>query len=245
MGRSSTIPASGTRNWKAATPDLGPAPCLSGMGPFHGMEFAGFPNVGRLAGTVRFDVAARRMHVTPATEPDQPPPETIDYAYEINGDELTLVGGDEVSISFERHRVTQHPLANAHVEFVAADGINDAGELLVTEFTALEAGRASAIYFQPVSRSLATGEATVFLVQENGLKEVTLDDARRLIRESMPVVVAYRQDDRPPWEGLHELWKEVGPPMPESDAVAGTFFRLLRPGTLVFVLSARENLPVP
>jgi hypothetical protein len=37
----------------------------------------------------------------------------------------------------------------------------------------------------------------------------------------------------------------MGAPAPDSDAVVQTFARLLKPGTLIFVLSARENVPVP
>jgi hypothetical protein len=82
-------------------------------------------------------------------------------------------------------------------------------------------------------------------VEETGLKKIPLAEARRLIRTSMPVVVAYRPDDRPLPHQLHELWKEMGPAMPDSDAVSQTFLRILRPGTLVFILSARDNITVP
>jgi len=62
---------------------------------------------------------------------------------------------------------------------------------------------------------------------------------------STPVVVAYRHDDRPSPHQLHRLWKEMGAPSPDSAAVSRTFSRILRPGTLVFILSARENVPHP
>lgn len=145
----------------------------------------------------------------------------------------------------QRHRVATNPLANAQVDLVAATGINEAGDLLVTEFTTLRVGQAGARYFRPEQRSLKTKEATVLLVQDAGLKKVTLEQARGLIRESTPVVVAYRGDDRPSPHQLHSLWQEMGPPMADSEAVGQTFARLLRPGTLVFVLSARENVPQP
>jgi hypothetical protein len=77
------------------------------------------------------------------------------------------------------------------------------------------------------------------------LKNVTVEEARGLIRRTTPVVVAYRQDDRPSPHQLHELWKEMGPPRSDGEAVRQTFSRAFRPGTLVFILSARENAPVP
>lgn len=134
---------------------------------------------------------------------------------------------------------------NAAIEFVAATEINDAGDLLVTEFTVLRAGRTGATYFQPANRSLKTAQATVLLVQDAGLKAVTLDEARRLIRVTTPVAVSYRQEDRPAPHQFHELWKDMGPSPPDSAAVRQTFARMLRPGTLVFILSARENVPLP
>jgi hypothetical protein len=209
-------------------------------------ELHGFRNVGRLAGTVRLDAGAKRLRITPAAEAGGlPAPKAVEYAYEIKADTLTLTDADKFSVSLKRHRVAQDPLANAQVDLVAATGINDAGDLLVTEFTALRAGRAGATYFQPENRSLKTRQATVLLVQDTGCKEVTVDEARRLIRPSTPVAVTYRDDDRPRPPQLHELWKEMGPPAPDSEAVGQTFSRLLRPGTLVFILSARENVPVP
>jgi hypothetical protein len=84
-------------------------------------------------------------------------------------------------------------------------------------------------------------EATVLLVQETGWKKVTVDEARRLIREATPVVVAYQDDERPAVSQPDTLRKGMGPARPDSEAVARTFARVLRPGTLVFILSRREN----
>ena len=210
------------------------------------IELHGFRSVGNLTGTVRLDAGAKRMRITPtAPAGGQPAPKAIEYAYEIMGDRLTLTDGDKVPVVLQKHRVAENPLANARVELVTATGINDAGDLLVTEFTVLRAGRVGATYFQPENRSLKTKQATVFLVQEAGVKKVTIDEARRLIRESTPVVVSYRQDDRPSPHQFHELWKDMGPPPPDSEAARQIYSRILRPGTLVFVLSARENVPVP
>jgi hypothetical protein len=210
------------------------------------VELYGFRDVRRLTGTVRLDARAQQMHITPEAElGGRSAPKAINYLYEIKGDELTLTGIDKFSITLQRYRVREDPLANAKVEFVVAGGINDAGDLLVTEFTVLRAGQAGTAYFQPANRSLKTKESIILLAQETGLKRITVDEARGLIRESAPVVVTYRHDNHPSPHQLHELWKDVGSPTPDSHAVSQTLSRILRPGTLVFVLSPRENVPLP
>jgi len=210
------------------------------------VELNGFRNASRLTGTVRVDVRAKRIHITPTPEAGgQPAPKAIEYAYDIKADELTLTDSEKTSISLQRLRVAQNPLANARVELVAATEINKAGDLLVTEFTVLRAGRAGVNYFQPQERSLKTKQATVYVAQETGLKKITVDEARGRIRSSTPVVVAYRPNDRTSPPQFHELWTDLGSPMPDSDAVWQTYARLLRPGTVIFVLSARENIPQP
>jgi hypothetical protein len=85
----------------------------------------------------------------------------------------------------------------------------------------------------------------VRLVRESGWESVTVDEARKLIRKSTPVVVAYRDGDRASRNQNHTLWKESGSPLPDSEQVWRTFSRILRPGTLVFILSARENVARP
>jgi hypothetical protein len=211
------------------------------------VELYGFPKIDRdrLTGTVRVDGGGKQIQVTPTADDGQPTPKAINYAYEIKGDKLTLIDSDKFSISLHRHRVAQKPLANAQVEIVAATGINDAVDLLVTEFTVLRAGRVGATYLQPVNRSLKTKQAIVLVVQERGWKKITVAEARRLIHEPTPVAVAYRHDDRPSLYQSHRLWKEMGSPTPDSEAVSRTLSRILRPGTLVFVLSASENAPRP
>jgi hypothetical protein len=208
------------------------------------VELAGFPKVGDIRGTVRLDAAAKRLRITPVTD-GRPASKPLEYTYELKGNEFTIIDGDQTALALQKLPVTQNPLANARIEFVTATGINDAGELLVTEYTVLRAGRAGATYYQPNQRSLSTKQATVFVVQEAGLKPLSVADARPLIRNAAPVAVTYRPDDRPAPPPMHQLWKELGPPMPDGEAVRQTFARVLRPGTLVFVLSARENIPQP
>src|SRR5262249_19016888 len=207
------------------------------------LELHGFRGVGSLSGNVRFDAVAKRMHITPkAGVAGQPAPKKVEYGYEIKADTLTLTDGEGFSVSLQKRRVVPNPLAHAKVEFVEASGINAAGDLLVTQYTVLRAGSVKATYFQPENRALKTKRATILLVQEAGWKKTTVDEARALIRKSTPVAVTYWDDDRPSPHQLHHLWKDMGSPRPDSDAVWRTLSRTLRPGTLVFVLSERENV---
>lgn len=210
------------------------------------VELYGFRNVGRLSGTVRIDTSGKQMQIAPTAENGgHPKPKAINFVYRIERDELTLIDSEKFPISLKRVRVAQDPLGNARVELVEAVAINGAGDLLVTKLTVLRAGRSGAAYHRPENQSLNTKKATVRLVKESGWESVTIDEARELIRKSTPVVIAYRDDDRPERRQFHRLWKETGSPLPDSEAVWRTFSRILRPGTLVFILSARENIPQP
>ena len=115
----------------------------------------------------------------------------------------------------------------------------------MTEYAMLRVGRTGTVLFEPMKWPLKTSSATVLLVHNSGCKSVTLDEARRQIRKPTLVAVAYRQDDRPKRQPLHELLKDVGPPTLDGAAVLQTLSRILRPGTLAFVLSARKNIPEP
>lgn len=207
------------------------------------IELSGFPDAQTLTGTVRLVPGAKRLQITPAAGA-KPAPKPIEYAYEIKGDSLTLTGGDNVQIGLQKVRIVQNPLANAQVELIAASGFNERGDLVVTEVTVLRAGKIGATFLQADKRTRSTKQATVFVAQDKGMKKVTLDDARRLLRDSTPVVVTYRQEDRVP-EPAGDLWKNAGSALPDSEAVQQTLARILRPGTLVFVLSARANAPQP
>src|SRR5262245_15441379 len=208
------------------------------------IELSGFRNANRLTGTVQFDAAAKRMRITPAAQAGQPAPKAVDYTYELKGDTVTLTDADKHPIGLQKVPVVKNPLANAQVQLVAASGINKAGDLLVTEYSEVRAGQAGAIVYQPWKRSLSTKGATVLLVQEASVKRVTIDEARRLLRDSTPVVVTYRLDDPPPQQAP-DLWRDTGAPTPDSGPVQQSFARLLRPGTLVFVLSAQAKAVLP
>jgi hypothetical protein len=204
------------------------------------VELLSFPGVEKLTGSVRVDTCARQMHITPLTEAGAKAPKTVVLTYEVKEDRLKLTGGNG-SVTLQRDPVARDPSANVQVELVTATGINEAGALLVTEYTRFRVGQVKATYFQPEKRSLITKEATLLLVQETGWKKVSVDEARRLIREATPVVVAYQDDERPAVSQPDTLRKGMGPARPDSEAVARTLARVLRPGTLVFILSRREN----
>jgi len=212
----------------------------------HRVELYGFPNLERFTGSVRFDPIAKQMHITPTAKTGgQPAPKAIHYAYEIRGNALTLIDSRRIPIFLERVRVAQDPLGNAQVELVEAAGIDDAQDLVVTEFNVLRAARSGTTYYKPEQRSLRIKQATILLIQEAGWKKVTIAKAREMLHESTPVVVTYRDQDRPSPHQLHGLWNEAGPPPPDSEPVWRMFSQILRPGTLVFVLSARENALQP
>lgn len=210
------------------------------------IELTGFRNANTLTGAIRIDAGAREMRITPAAAPGgKSTSKDLLFTYAIKDDELTLVDDDKIAVTLHRQRVVKDPLANAQLEFVAAQSIDAAGDLLVTEFTILAAGERGTTYHAPQARSLKTRQAAVFLVQEADLKKLTLDEARTLLRESTLVAVTYRQDNAPPPHQFRELWQDKGPPSPDSGAVRRTLAKTLRTGTLVFVLSAKENAPLP
>ena len=128
---------------------------------------------------------------------------------------------------------------------MAATGINEAGDLFVTRYALLRAGESFARYFRPAKGSVKTGQATVFQVGEVGLRKITIDKARELIDAPTLVVLAVRPEPRASPVPRHGLRKNLGPPPPDGVAVTRTLGKMLRPGTLVFVLSQSENVPQP
>lgn len=209
------------------------------------VELYGFRNVNRLLGTIRVDASAGQVRMAHAEESgDQPARRTIVYTYQLKGDDLTLVDSGGTAIVLQRIHVLKDPIGNAGLELVAATGINDAGELLVTEFTELRIGRSGATYFKPVNRSLKTTQAVVGVVEESGWRKITIAQARRRIQEPTAVAILYKRDDHSLPKQTHNLWKESAAPGADSEAVWRTLSQTLRPGTLVFLL-APPKLPPP
>ncbi|MEM9658581.1 MAG: hypothetical protein AAF961_09500, partial [Planctomycetota bacterium] len=71
-----------------------------------------------------------------------------------------------------------------------------------------------------------------------------IDEARGLLRETTPVVLIDRDDDRRTLPDAGQIWKTLGAPSGASEAVRRTLTRILRPGTLVFRV-APQDAPVP
>jgi hypothetical protein len=72
-----------------------------------------------------------------------------------------------------------------------------------------------------------------------------IDAARPLVRESTPVVIAFRQESASAEDGSFALLTELGHAQPDSSAVRQTLSQTLRPGTLVLILSTSDNVPLP
>ena len=210
------------------------------------IEMSGFRNIQRLTGTFRLDADAEQIEITPVpAEIGDPQPTAIRFSYEVKGDEFKLIDGDGWVIELTRLPVANDPLINVQVEFFAAKGIDESGNRLVTPFRELRANQIAKSWYQPLERTLKTKKATVLLVQESGCKKITVEEARTMIKASSPVAVAFRDDERTPLRQFHELWSDAGTPNPDNEAVWQTFSQSMRPGTLVFILNARENGPQP
>lgn len=210
------------------------------------VRMRGFPHVGRIDGKVRIDERNKKIAIAPQTKAaDQPAATALEYTYEVKGDKLMLTGVGQATLSMERRRIERDAIPRIKVDFVTATGIDDAGTLFVTEYTALEAAEPTAAsYFSPNESKLTTKEATAFLMQKEGLKKISLTEARALLRHPRLVAITYRQDSpQPPDLWGSELFKSIGPVQPDSDAGLKTLERLLRPGLLVFVLSEYQNRP--
>lgn len=210
------------------------------------VRLRGFPKVGSIDGKLRIDERKKKIAIAPQGKADgQPASKTLEYTYHLKGDKLTLSGAGQASVTLERKRLDRDAIPRIKVDFLTATGIDEAGDLHVTEYTPLKAAEPSAaIYFRPYESKLKTKEATVFLVQKEGLKKISLSEARAVLREPKMVAVTYRQDiPEPPVLPSGELFKDIGPIQPDSDAGLKTLERLLRPPLLLIVLSEFENSP--
>jgi hypothetical protein len=207
-------------------------------------DLAGFPNVGSISGSARLDAALQTL--TLFTGQDQGPnvAATLVVNYELNGDELTLTFEGQPPITFHRQPAIRLPEANVNVELVTATDLNDAGDLLVTEYTRVLAGSANLVYYQPRPRTLSTRRASVLQIRDGLLHPVSMDEARAMIANPTPIVPAF-YDEASPANPLYQLWRDSGQPRPDDDAVRRTLLALVRPGTMIFILSAQENIPVP
>ena len=209
------------------------------------VRMRGFPKVGSVDGKLRIDERKNKIAIVPQARAADQPAKALEYTFDLKGDKLTLSRADEAAVTLERKRLDREAFPRIKVDFVAATGIDEAGDLLVTDYTPLEAAEPTAAkYYRPYESKLKTKEATAFLVQKEGLKKISLSEARALLRDPKLVAITYRQDiPEPPVLPSGELFKDSGPIQPDSDAGLKTLARLLRPPLLLFVLSEFENRP--
>lgn len=208
------------------------------------LELRHFRNADRDRGRFQLDRATRRIRVSLETE-KKSPPRIIEFQYQWNGDTLTLTDNDQVSVGLARQPVQQNAHANVAVQLVLASGITKSGDLSITEFTVLQSKGVAVTAHQPVHRSLSMKDSVVLQLQEAGVKKITLDEARGLLSAPTPVVIAYRNAKSTEAYQSRELWTNLGSVLPDSEAALRTYARLLRPGTLIFVLPEEASVPVP
>lgn len=209
-------------------------------------ELAGFPDAGRLAGVANVDESSARVRITPLNDTAEgAPPHALEFGYGLDGDTLTLTDGGGREIVLQRRHVVPRPAANTRAELVTVTGLTAAGELTIVEYGALAVGDSGVTFYEPRERTLTMRGASAWLAGEEGVSEITLEDARGRLREPASAVILYHADDVPPADGSYTLWRDLGPPAADSEAVRQTLGRVVRPGTLVFVVSARENIPRP
>jgi len=209
------------------------------------VEMSGFRTAGVVRGTARLDATGKKIHVTPAPDSSGAAPAPLTFGYERAGNSLTLTDQDGFPISVERQEMTRTPHANQTIELVSATAINEAGELVVTEFIEHRMGSIRAAFFSPQSRNLKLDRATILIVDDATTRRLTLDEARPLLKPETMVALAFPSADRITFDPPSSLVREMGPPPPDTEAAAQTFARTLRPGTLLFVLPAEEAVPQP
>jgi hypothetical protein len=168
-----------------------------------------------------------------------------------NGD--LILGEEGRTRRLSRVKVEERPLAQTGLEFVAAKGITASGDLLLTRFAELDLTHGGPPLYQPTNSTvplhqqtragLSSEDTVVFLVHEGRTDKITIDHARALLNNQTKLVcLTHRRalevsvNDPRFNPKANERWKALETPDPASPAVSETFTRLLKPGTLVFVL---------
>jgi hypothetical protein len=209
------------------------------------IEMWGFPKLDRLTGVVQIDTNAGELRILPAKPDDQQPvDEALVCPYRLDGDMLQLVVG-ETEVTLQSQGVAREPSANPVVELLAISGSNEAGDLLVKDYAMRRTVRDGAPFFALRERTLTTKDATVLLVDQDGAREISLDEARSRAGRPQRVAIIYRQPEPVVARSSHTLWREAGTLEPDGEAARQTYSDTLRPGTLVFVLPHRESIPRP
>jgi hypothetical protein len=203
------------------------------------IKFKGFPKVSEIEGTLSIDPSIARLTVTPATT-DEP----HSFSCKLAGNTLTLSDDKGPAVSLEHYGVLHTAPVNLKADLVPAT-IDDAGNLVITEFVELCARTSTVPLSKSYSRTIKTDDATVMRVDQDGLSTITVNEARQAIPESAPVVVIFRPMANVSTPYDPSLLETSGMPSPTGAPAMQTLARTLRPGTLVFVVPNEERLVPP
>jgi hypothetical protein len=180
-----------------------------------------------------------------ATPKDKPRQKSVNFSYVRSGEMLTLkIGENDKHLSLKRIAVKQAPFANLNVHFETARGIDTEGNLLVTTYDTIQVGDRGPELHAPFSSVRVLANANIYQVEENGAKEITVEEVGRLLGNPTPVVVASRGARKAKPRGW-DLSNRLGKLHADSEAGLKTLTRLLRPGTLVFVLPDTKRILPP
>jgi hypothetical protein len=207
-------------------------------------ELFGFHNVDQAWGLIRIDATTKKLKFTTAKTADAAS-KVVEYTYKISAAKLTLIDTENVAIELHKIPLDDKPSAKVRLDILIAEGINEEGHLLTTEQSAVKVARSSSIRYQASTVARKIDPAGIFVTEDSGMKKISLNEARKLLKPSTPIAMAYRETDEQmlKWDiGLRHF---QGSAKPESEAGLRTLARSLRLGTLVFVVSELQATPEP
>ncbi len=211
------------------------------------VEWWGLPQTGDGSGTIRLsrDDKGKTLRLTTAVKPgDASQGEVTQFSYAVKADSLKLAVGEDRECSLSRIAVSSAPRASVAVEFVITEGINDSGNLQILRTRSRHVASLNAEYFEPERLNYSIKDASIFRLEKQELKKLTVDQARPLLQKPTPVVLSFRHIRELPPQRPEELARHLGPAQPDSEPGLGMLKSLLADGTLVFVLPP-EQFPPP
>lgn len=207
-------------------------------------ELLGFRGVNQAWGLIHIDPATKKLKITTAKAGDSPS-RVVEYSYKISDAGLTLTDSENVAIELHKVPLQSKPLVSTHIDIVIAEGFNKDGRLLTTEQSPVKVGRSTSIRYSSSAIARKLDESAIFVTGEDTMRKISIDDARKLLKPSTPVAIAYRSTDSQVPKITIGLREFQGIPQPDSDAGLGTLTRMLRPGTLVFIVDTQLAIPEP
>lgn len=208
------------------------------------IELAGFPGVGQAWGLVRVDAAAKAIKITTA-KTELSASKVLEYRYRFTDQTLEITDGQNPSLTLIKRQLERNPSVDIRIELMSADGINEQGDLMVTQFTELKFGRFARTDHESSRLTLKTKGGEVFLVENTEMKKLSIDVARKQLKPATVVGVAFQVQRGP--MAVPGIAEEVrlGPPRPEGEAGLKTIAKALRPGTFVFILPSQSLVAEP